>query len=241
MGINVHDDNRVEFDDTHQDRVDTSLARNMSSKHVQGVPYHFIFRRKRSRASDAADGNPLIYALKEMKGFRMDAACRTLVMDRAQQVVLKDRAKLAADAIISIPSSYSFCNEFSEMLGAWLGIPVIAGDFIGKKTVSQVLAEAQAGNPQFPNSYVHGLYKDQIKKWQALPANTQVALKHVDTKIRPYFNHLALNPPLPNLQERSVLVVDDIMASGTSLRCTIELLQGQGVHVASGVCFLSGL
>lgn len=241
MGINVHDDNRVEFDDTHQDRVDTSLARNMSGKHVQGVPYHFIFRRMQSRTGDSADGNPLIYALKEMNSYRMDAACREQIMARAREIVLQDRAKLVADAIVPIPSSYSFCKDFSHILGDWLEIPVIEEVFIGKKTVSQVLAEAQAGQPMFPKSYVRGLYKAQIKTWRALPPNTQVTMKHVDKKIRHYFNHLTMIAALPNLQDRSVLVVDDIMASGTSLRCTIELLQGQGVRVASGVCFLSGL
>ncbi len=241
MGINIHEDNRVEFDDSHQDRVDTSLARNMSSKHVDGVPYRFIFRRLQSTIGDSSDGNPLIYALKEMKGYRIDATCKQNLMNRAHEIIDKGADSLKADAIIPIPSSYSFCREFSGFLGEVLGIPVVEGDFIGKKTVAQVLDEASSTKPEFPKPYIRGLYKSQLKAWAKLPPNTQVTMKRVDKKIRPYFNHLVLSELPPCLLDSSVLIVDDIMASGTSMRCTVDLLRGQNVRVASGVCFLSGL
>lgn len=243
MGLNIHDDQRVEFDDTHQDRVDTSLEKNMTSTRVEGIACHFVYWRKQSSSGEQGDGNPLIYALKEMKGYRIDPVCRKLFMDRAQAIVLKDRAKITADIIVPVPSSYEFCRQFSEELGVWTGLPVVPTDFIGKKTVSQVLAENTAAPPVIKKKYVRTMYKAQLKDWSSLPPNSQVTMKRLDKKIRPYFNHLGVSDTVAAevIKGQSVLVVDDLMASGTSMRCTMQLLLAAGASAVTGLCFLSGL
>lgn len=243
MGLNIHDDHRVEFDDTHQDRVDTSLEKNMTFTRADGRVCHFVYWRKQSNSGEQGDGNPLIYALKEMKGYRIDPACKDLFMSRAQEIVLKDRGNLSADLIVPVPSSYSFCREFSTNLGRWLGLPVVQSDFIGKKSVSQVLSENAFAPPVIKKPYVRAMYKAQLKAWSRLPPNTQVTMKKIDKKIRPYFNHLMISnaDEAAVVQGRSVLVVDDLMASGTSMRCTMELMQAGGASAVAGLCFLSGL
>lgn len=240
MGININADNRVEFDDSHQSRVDTSLDRNMSFSRRHGTDYYFIFRRLKSPSGEVGDGNPLMYALKEMNGYRIDADCKERLMDRARAIINNGKAKLQADMIIPVTSSYPFCSEFADVLGDSLGIPVTEADFVSKKTVSQALDEAEAPNT-IKKPYERRLYKAQLKSWRSLPPNTQVTMKHVDKKIRKYFSHLESSPIPDELVGKSVLVVDDLLASGNSMHRTITLLQAAGVQVASGVCFLSGL
>jgi hypothetical protein len=241
LGINIHSDNRVEFDDTHQERVDTSLERNMSFNRYHGIDYYFIFRRLQSPSGESGDGNPLMYALKEMNGYRMGTACKSSLITRAKAIIQNPKVTLTADAIIPVTSSYDFCGDFANILGECLDIPVIQTDLVSKKTVSQVLTEVEATPPTINKNHIKRLYREQLKAWSKLPPNTKVTMKRVDKKIRPYFNHL-IAPKIPSeLNGKSVLVVDDLLASGNTMNRSITLLQKGGVHVTAGVCFLSGL
>lgn len=241
LGINVYDNQRVEYDDSHQDRVDTSLERNMSYKRFHDVDYHFVFRRLPSENGDGGDGNPLMYALKEMRGYRMNADCKANLLKRAQEIVLKDSDKLSADIIIPVASSYPFCREFAVILGECLGIPVADDVLVKKRTIAQIIPEAEAMLPNIKKPYDKRLLKAQIKQWKTLPENSEVTMKRVEKKIRKYFSHLEASGPIEKFSGKSVLVIDDLLASGNSMQRTITLLQANGVHVAAGVCFLSGL
>lgn len=210
---------------------------------MEGAVCHFVYWRKQSGPGEQGDGNPLIYALKEMKGYKIGPACKGLFMERAREIVLKDREAITADIIVPVPSSYQFCRQFSDDVGNWTGLPVLPNDFIGKKTVSQVLAEHDAAQPVIEKAYVRSMYKAQLKAWSSLPSNSQVTMKKIDKKIRHYFNHLTVfdAAAAEAVRGRSVLVVDDLMASGTSMRCTVQLLQAAGASSVAGLCFLSGL
>ncbi|PHR90719.1 MAG: hypothetical protein COA78_34635 [Blastopirellula sp.] len=60
-------------------------------------------------------------------------------------------------------------------------------------------------------------------------------------KVRQYFNHLGIGGNPPDINGKKILVVDDLMASGNSMRCLIDLLRQQGAEIEAGVCFLSDL
>ena len=72
-GIDIDRVNRtVSFNDNHENNVDTSLTNNPTFKAdiVNGVEVWSIFQRKRSINGD---GNPLIYAYKNEKGWKFNS------------------------------------------------------------------------------------------------------------------------------------------------------------------------
>lgn len=242
MGLKLHEGGRVEFDDSHQYRVDTSLEKNMTRKILPDVQYHFVFRRNRGRAEDEGDGNPLIYALKGMNNYRLDSACRSQFMERAKEIVLQNSDKMVADFIFPMPSSFDFCGEFTNLLSETLNIPVMDSSFVVKKTVAEILKEAEHASVQIGNKRVRHDYHQQLKIWSQLDPTSKVAMKFVkNPKVRQYFNHLGIGGNPPDISGKKILVADDLMASGNSMRCLIDLLRQQGAEIEAGVCFLSDL
>ncbi|WP_282153958.1 phosphoribosyltransferase [Ruegeria atlantica] len=240
MGLNIDRNNNVMFDDTHQRRVDTSLDKNPSKGRVGNVDLRFVFRRNRTGDLDR-DGNPLIYALKGMNGYGIVDFYRRKFFKRAEDIVNVFAHEVDADFVMPVPSGYSFCSEFAEELSGWLGLPFLSPDFLDKKTVGEALADAKANPVNIKNKRTKRLYTSQLYQWQHMDSGQHVAMKELDKKIRGYVRPMKLIGDTSHLAEKKVLIVDDLMSSGTSIRCAAELLQSQGVEVNMGVFFLSGL
>jgi hypothetical protein len=136
--LNINSKRFVSFDDTHQRRVDTSLDANPSRGRVDDVRFHFIFRRNRTGDLDR-DGNPLIYALKGMNGYRIVPMYRQMFLRWAEVLAGKIAPGLEVDFVMSVPSSYPFCEEFAKALSRWLAKEHLQPDFLAKKTVGEVL------------------------------------------------------------------------------------------------------
>ena len=66
-------------------------------------------------------------------------------------------------------------------------------------------------------------------------------VKDIDTKIRSYFSPLALSQNIVNPQGKKVLLVDDLLTTGTTLISAKELLAGNNVSSFQGLCLLSSL
>ena len=83
-----------------------------------------------------------------------------------------------------------------------------------------------------------GSYKSQLNIWQNASPDVICKAKTVDTAIRPLFRFLAPIDDVPNLAGQRILVVDDIMSSGSSLLSAREILVNQFDVEVTGVTFL---
>lgn len=240
MGLNVYDNGAVMFDDTHQKRVNTSLQDNPTVSQVGGIKVRHVYRRNRTGDRDR-DGNPLIYALKGMNGYSIVPMYRTMFMNQAAEILTTFVDELRVDAIVPVPSSKAFCGEFTALVGQVAGIPVVQPDFLGKRTVAEMLAQYGDKLPDGLSGTALKSYKSQLADWRRLSGGQLVSMKDLDTHIRPYFDPLAMRGDATHISGLRVIIADDLVSSGASISATALRLQDVGAEVVSAVSFLSGL
>ena len=244
MGINISATNFVTLDHTHQRRVDTSLEGNPTFSKIGDVHVHHIFRRNNDGDKDR-DGNPLIKAMKGMGQFQIIPMYRIQIMNRAREILENFAGDLDIDAIMPMPSSYQFAGEVAQLVCHVTQKELIEPSFIRKRTVGEMLDEYDGHVPNNLNKKRAKMFKDQLYDWriahQSAPGQL-VTMKRIEPKIRYCFQPLALADGVPDIAGKKVLVVDDLMSSGSSIRSVSSvLIQGTGCAVKSAVCFLSGL
>jgi len=230
----------VQLDDTHQKRVNTSLDHNPTSQPFNGITVHYVFTRNKVQKGDG-DGNPLIYALKELKQYTMVPMYRTRVMDRARDVVLKLRNDVVPDRIMPMPSSNGFVSEFADIVAAVLEKPLMDSAFLRKKTLGEMVNEY--GNDPLPKMSPSQLdaYKSQLALWRKGHPDRDVSMKDISPKIREFFLPLTLAGAFPDIAGQRVLLVDDLMSSGSTMASAANILIEGGQCPLTGLCFLSSL
>lgn len=240
MGINVADDKVVEFDDGHEELVDTSIAKNPTRSRPGGFEVRHVFKRKRSRDRDG-DGNPLIYSLKGIKGYRISDDSKALVMERAQEVVSSFSSELDVDFVLPLPSSKPFCEEFAEIVAHEIGAPLRAPDFVRKRTVEEMIAEYDTYDRSGMGAFEKRQFNSQLAAWKKMSSGQHVSMKEIQQKVRRHFKPLACTSSPTDLTGRAVVLVDDLYSSGASIATMRALLDSHEVNIHSAVCFLSGL
>lgn len=242
MGINISGTNFVTLDHTHQRRVDTSIENNPTRDNIGDLVAYHIFRRNKDGDPDR-DGNPLVKAMKGMGGYRVIPLYRDQVMTRAREVLMKFSGQLEVDMVMPMPSSYGLSQEVAELVCQVTGREYLSPSFIRKRTIAEMLAEYDGNVPDHLNSRLTKFYKDQLYTWKRMKPGQYVSMKEIETKIRTCFQPLVLGGHnVPNIEGSRVLVVDDLMASGSSLASVSSVLvNGTGCSVPFAVCFLSSL
>lgn len=244
MGINISTTNYVTLDHTHQRRVDTSLESNPTFQRLNGINVRHIFRRNQDGDPDR-DGNPLVKAMKGMGQFNIIPMYRNQVMMRAEQVLQSFAPSIECDMIMPMPSGYPFAAEVAQLVCNVTGKPYLDPKFIRKRTVGEMLGQYDGNIPEGLTPSLSKAVKGQLYDWKkasAADATQSVSMKRIDPKIRMFFQPLALMEAAPDLTDARVLVVDDLMSSGASVRSVAAVLStGTQCTVPEAICFLSGL
>lgn len=240
MGLNISSTRYVDFDDTHQKRINTSLEANPTISMVSGIAIRHVFRRNKTGDKDR-DGNPLIYALKGMHGYRIMPIYKERFLDRAKQIVGSFAADIDADFVMPLPSSYGLCQEVADLVCEVSGKDCLDPAFIRKKTIEEMLQQYGEVVPGGLNARAAGMYKSQLATWRRSKLGQHVSMKEIDPAIRNCFHPLTLAEEAPDLGGRKVVIVDDLMSTGASIASTATILQGLGCEVTSGISFVSGL
>lgn len=240
MGIKVTTDKVVSCDDDHEKRVNTSIHSNPTKKFLGAVPVQFLLKRNRT-GDQERDGNPLIYALKGMRGYSMTAFHRNALTYRVGEIALKVSDTFDADFILPLPSSSGVCHEFAHILSDATCTPVISNDFLSKTTIEQAIIQAkQIDQAQFNDKQRHEWNK-MLAAWSKQDPSETVSLKDIDLKLRKYINPFMTVRRPKYLIGKKVCVFDDLMASGVSIRCTANLLADLGCSGVEAFCLLSDI
>lgn len=239
MGIDVSDKKVVSINDTHQNAVDTSLDGNPSRGHLKGIPLVHVFRRNHNGVR-RDDGNPLIFALKGLRGFSMTPFWQTQLMNKATNILSSVSQEYADfDYCMPVPSSSPFCGKFAALVAHTLEKPILEPTFLRKKRVGEVLEEVKKNPPRIRKgltvaftSLLNTLEQtDPLVEWQA---------KEVDPSIRSLFHTFTVEGDTPDLADRRVLLVDDLFATGSSILSVRQIVQNELGASVSAICFLSG-
>ena len=207
---------------------------------MQGLEVHHIFRRN-GRGERRDDGNPLIHALKGQRGFSITAYWKGQLFNRARMIIGSMPDGLTEfDQCLALPSSSPFCRECAVLISETINVPLMNEAPFRKKLIGEMLADVDAA-PMKVKPGKLGSYKSQLNTWQNSNPDAICQAKTVDTAIRPLFRFLAPIDDVPNLAGQRLLVVDDIMSSGSSLLSAREILVTQFDAEVTGITFLGRL
>lgn len=240
LGINVYKNRSVVLDHSHQDMVDTSIEGNPTVGTISGLQLHYVFRRKATRGHDR-DGSPLVYALKEMHGYRMQPMYHTMLYSRAEEILAKFVGDLGVDLLMDVPSSKSLCRTFAARVAQVSGIPLVQSTFLRKRTVAEVLEVVDADFPVIAREPDQHAFKRELGKLRRADVDTDFQMKEVSKPMRCYFQPFIVDGVVPALGGQRIALVDDLVSSGTSIVSVAECLRQTGAIVERGVCLLSDL
>jgi hypothetical protein len=239
MGIEVSKTNQVSINHRHENGVDTSLDGNPSRGHLKGIPLVHVFRRNHN-GSRRDDGNPLIFALKGMRGFSITPFWEKQLMKRAVQIISSASEDFAEiDYCMPVPSSSPLCGKFAALVAHTLEKPIIDPTFLRKMKVGEVLAEVKA-NPPRVRLGLKVAFTSQLSTLERTDQNREWQAKEVDISIRHLFHSFILEGEAPPLADRHVLLVDDLFATGSSILSLRQVVQNQLGASVSAMCLLSG-
>jgi Phosphoribosyl transferase domain len=236
VGIDVSDNKIVTYNPNHQQRVVTSLS-GAHRADLGDVTVSSIFARRKSKR-DERDGNPLIYALKDKFGYSIPYESVRHLYNCASANLPLCLANGAYCVVVPLPSSSKLTYILSQrMARRQSDCPMIS--CLDKTTIGQVLA--MAPQPQLVEKRYRKKFISQINTLQKMEPNSVFEMKAVEMALRPYFTPLMPNSCIGNIAGMDVLLVDDILGSGTSILSATKILLAAGARSVSAVTLMGSL
>jgi len=237
MGIDVNDAKVVTYNPNHEHRVVTDPSRPIPSVRYGTLQVVSIFRR-RQVGHDGDDGNPLIYALKGKFGYTMPGQDFRHICRAAHTILPNALAGLLYDTVVPLPSSSKVAHILA-VRAARLHRNCSVLPCLDKATIGQVLSLAPPVNAVMKRH--RGDYTSQLAKMQRLDPAAAIEMKAIKLPLRPYFTPIVANHFAAQCAGQRVLLVDDILGSGSSLLAAEAALHAFGAQSVEGMTLLSRL
>lgn len=235
MGLIVTESKEVYFDPNRELLVNTSIESNPQSQRYSGVLVYSIFRRLHTQSNgqnNPGDGNPLIFALKGMKGYSITTEEWEKFSINKDLIIKKIINKhLIFNNILCIPSSsnvvydtaisISNCDSFKEPVSVY-------DSCFEKKTISEIYEDfSKVEVPKKLRSLANKVLSD-LKKLKDDPYAV-FKMKAVDVRIRPYISTLKLAENFKTYPDHYYIFIEDLISSGSTINSAIECLVRSGI------------
>lgn len=236
MGIDVCELGRVRLNDEHNERLITCVNKNPTVCNKKGLTISSIYRRTK-HGDQRRDGNPFIYAMKGKKGFTITN--RELYRFKPSFIDILDKIQIPndVDCFVGMPSGHVIVNYFGVRLARKFGVKY-SDDWFIKRTVGDVLDNFDLTNVKDKDQRA---VKRVLSGYKKLPKDAQVSLKNIENKIRGYFPPLSLAPGVNCQNANRIVLVDDLLSTGTTLLSARDCLTTHGVMTEGAFCLLSEL
>lgn len=237
VGIEVSSNKEVSFNNFHHELLDTSTRKNPSIKKLQGLMVYSVFRRKRHK-SHTQDGNPLIHALKANQGYHIEKKEIVLFLPDFYRIIDKFLDGNSYNLILPLPSSHRINEYLARRIARKCPKATIECDFFGKKTVAEVINDLE--QVEILSKSLKRDVKQLLNRLNKAPPSKHFSMKDVHNhKVRKMIQPIKLIADISN-NTGKVLLVDDLLASGTTLLNAYNLLKNKNIN-ASAICLFSGL
>lgn len=224
MGIDVDENKVVTFNPTHERRVVTDVSRPYPIEHLGGLEVRSVFRRRKT-AGDARDGNPLVYALKRTQGYTIPRSSVAELARRGLSILGRALADFEADVLAPMPSTSNVVDIVTRRCSRLSPNSEISALF-DKATVGQVLRYMPAST-EVEHRYRRD-YQSYLNKLQRTSPRALIELKAAPMCARAFVRPVVVKREAPYLSGKSILLIDDVLASGTTLTCAAEQLEVWG-------------
>lgn len=216
-GIDVDMINKVvKFNDSHENHVDTSLGNNPTTSGKATA----VFKRKKDINRELPDGNPLLYAMKGMKGWSISTEDVNKIWYRIDQIL--DKINNEYDIVLIPGSNSSLVNTFSDHVASkFKNIEILHNCFL-KRTVDEVIEDI---NWVDFTSEERDEVTDGFKKMKGNYFEAKYFPKHLAYKFEGSI--FRTNPEISGskLVNKRILVLDDVVSSGLSLSSCAKTIQ----------------
>lgn len=237
MGIDIGDAKVVTFNPNHERRVVTDVDRDPPRQLIGATEVASVFARKIT-ATDDLDGNPLIYALKGKFGYTMPYGSFREIYRRSVQILPKALEGIDYDMVVPLPSSSAVAAIFARRASRCVGgCPIVS--CLDKATFGQVLAAAPPVH-MIEKRY-RGAYGKQLRALQKASPAAIFEMKKVLSPLRGYFRPVIAAAGASAVAGRRVLLVDDILGSGTSIMSAADALKAFKPLGVAGLTFMGQL
>lgn len=225
MGLVVDRESRlVTVDHSHNHYCVTTANGNPAVIIQEGLKITSIFTRTKGKwDKSVGDNSPMLYALKGLSNLKTrprDIAALCVSFRQILPVFLG--AGFHWDWIIPLPSSSEVCWRFANKTQKLSGIGTIQQEALLKISAKQALANVK-------NLRVSAKDKTKLKNgifrfMKDYDQDAPFQIKYVDTALRHHIAPLMWGKTHPAPPPTKVLLVDDMVTSGTSLRCAAGIV-----------------
>ena len=231
----------VSIDLSHNDGVDMSLSGNPTVMTVDDLQVFSLFRRRRLSTTEA-DGNPLIYALKGLKGYAIDDAGKEAMWGAADKIFRAWTCPWKPSHVVSIPSRHSVSFDLASWVASFLEVDHVSAPMVCKKTVTEVLEEAEALKDRgaVPKRDLKA-FKKQLGLLSSAPPGKTFQMKEIDVSVRQYLHPWRISEKAKDFIGHDLLLVDDLIGTGASLSTCANCLVENGHSVVGGMSLFSPL
>ncbi|WVM91494.1 phosphoribosyltransferase family protein [Halopseudomonas pachastrellae] len=241
LGIDVREtkDGRREvfYNAEHQNLLDTSTENKPHRQKAGDLVVASIFRRRKARSGDG-DGNPFIYALKGLHRHSISNGQLWKFRPNFLSTLGAYMSESPYDKIAPLPSSKPIARYVAKKAGSYQPRGRSRAPAFLKRSAAEVLAELEEkySSDEIPRKLKGpaAALISRLRKSQ----NANFAMKHVDQRLRDYIEPLVLAPNAPVSGHR-ILLVDDLLSSGATLRTAHRLLTEAGAAHVAALCLLS--
>ncbi|MGU9961809.1 MAG: hypothetical protein ACNYPF_02170 [Candidatus Puniceispirillales bacterium WSBS_2018_MAG_OTU23] len=236
MGIDANN-KTITLNHTHNKRVITDVRRLPHRFLIGNIVCYGLFQRVKKKGNDG-DGNPLIYALKNLNGWSFGGGTKIALWQISQTVMRQILAKQpadVADVILYLPSSSALPHYIGGLYNRTLGKALVSKSVMRKKTTQEVSRQISGLVLVGKQQDAHSRLLDDLEN--SLP-NTEYQMKLRPHIIRKYVDSFTVIDNPDDLVGLNVLLIDDIVSSGSSLRCAAEICMKLGANTVTGLCLM---
>ena len=245
LGILVNDNKVVTFTSETEQLVNTSLDANPNHHKLNDLIVHSVFKRLYSR--QGGDGNPLIYALKGQKGFSISLKECGKFNPNISKILHRLMHEKDYEVILTMPSSHKVVERFAKKINRISkNHCILINNIFSKKTILEVYSDLQdlPLTPKYKKDII--ALRRSLERDLTNNPNKAFSMKEVATKDRMFIRPLKIDPTqiekVTEMKGKSILLVDDLLASGTTLTSAYNLLKEMEVsEQIEAICLLGKL
>lgn len=229
-GINVDDNRNAIMTDKHERLVDTSAEGNPTvlTDFVPNVTVWSIFKRIND---DWGDGNPLLYALKNEKGYTLKNP--RVVFNRIEFIVNKFfETNGVSDITIAMPSSNPLNKTFAKIVSTHCNNPQFINNLFIKMSTEEVADFVYQENSAF-RKYYGRFFKQRFNElknyFRNMPYDSFQFHKVANMDMRKVIEHtIKLSDEfygkyIDAINDKNILIIDDSLTLGQTIKeaCSI--------------------
>lgn len=209
-GIDIDFRNRmVKINLNHENGIDTSITNNPNIITLNGIKVISFFKRKKLK-DNSGDGNPLIYALKGINGWKISKFDIDLLYKQFLSIVTKINNKY--DTIIKTPSNNELNNIFLDKLQKSIKCENTIESPFGK------LEKDDVDTVRLNNGFSR---MDKYFTFKHIPVDLRKHIKKI-------YNDNYIQDEIEDaikINGKDILILDDTISSGSTISNMVETIE----------------